>query len=63
MEETRKELVRLGKNLEDLVLKISVKAKEFRRYPHYEAGDRFDRAAIYVNAAAVKLHKARQEMS
>lgn len=62
MEETKKRLEAFSKELEDLVLKIAAKAKDFRRYPHYETGDKFDKAAIYCQAARTKLFKARESL-
>lgn len=60
MDETRKKLETFSKELDGLVLKIAAKASDFRRYPHYETGDKLDKAMIYVQAALTKLFKARE---
>jgi rRNA-processing protein FCF1 len=62
MQDVKKELESLAKKLDALVLKIAAKASEFRRYPHYETGDKLDRCAIYVSAARTKCAKARNEL-
>jgi len=62
MEEIRAKLTKIGKELEDLVLKIAVKANEHRRYPHYEQGDKLDKCAIYTSAAATKVFRAREQL-
>lgn len=50
------------KELEQTVLALAVIAKNYRRYPHFEQGDKLDRAMIYANAARTKLHKARESL-
>ena len=62
MEDLKKEIENLAKKLDALVLKICAKANEHRRYPHYEVGDKLDRAAIYISAARTKCAKARNEL-
>ncbi len=62
MEQVKKELEQVAKKLDDLVLRIAAKANDFRRYPHWETGDKFDKAAIYVSAARTKIAKARNEL-
>ena len=62
MENLKKEIEAVAKKLDDLVLKTAAKAKEHRHYPHYEVGDKLDRAAIYISAARTKVAKARNEL-
>lgn len=62
MENLKKEIEILAKKLDNLVLRIAAKANDNRRYPHFEVGDKLDRAAIYISAARTKCAKARNEL-
>jgi hypothetical protein len=62
VEDLKKEIETIAKKLDNLVLKIAAKAKNNRRYPHFEIGDKLDRAAIYISAARTKCAKARNEL-
>jgi hypothetical protein len=62
MEQAQKMVEHFSKELEQLVLALAVIAKNYRKYPHYETGDKLDKAMIYVSAARTKLFKARESL-
>lgn len=62
MEEAKKIVENASKELEKVVLALAVIAKSYRNYPHFEKGDKLDKAMIYCQAARTKLHNARQEL-
>lgn len=62
METLKNKINKKAKELEALVMEIAVKANQNRQYPHFEIGDRLDRAAIYTNAATTKLFRARDAL-
>jgi len=62
MDKAKKMVDNVGKELENVILALAVIAKDYRRYPHYEIGDKLDKCMIYCQAARTKLHNARQEL-
>jgi hypothetical protein len=62
MEQAKKMIENASKELEQLILGVAVIAKSYRNYPHFETGDKLDRALVYLQAARVQLHRARSEL-
>jgi hypothetical protein len=62
MKDIQDKLRKIHEVIDSMVLEIAAKAKENRRYPHYETSDKLDRCMIYTQNAGLKIAKARNEI-